>query len=160
MHCFGTPDSQGYQDYKAKQEQIKSTSENHSNQDNKRHTLPSKTKTVSQADAELRERLEQMSGEGGASGIEYEDGKPNAMKRGNKHLAHLKCHGYISKRGLVPSDSGLASYAKTRGKGMFSVIGPRSYRHPSEPDFLSFVSDSIDEDARDAQVLLRVILPN
>ena len=82
IHCFGTPDSQGYQDYKAKQEQIKSTSENHSNQDNKRHTLPSKTKTVSQADAELRERLEQMSGEGGASGIEYEDGKPNAMKRG------------------------------------------------------------------------------
>ncbi|KAF3018684.1 hypothetical protein E8E15_005648 [Penicillium rubens] len=75
-------DSQGYQDYKTKQEQIKSTSENHSNQDNKRHTLPSKTKTVSQADAELRERLEQMSGEGGASGIEYEDGKPNAMKRG------------------------------------------------------------------------------
>lgn len=60
----------------------------------------------------------------------------------------------------MPSDSGLASYAKTRGKGMFSVIGPRSYRHPSEPDFLSFVSDSIDEDARDAQVLLRVILPN
>lgn len=45
-------------------------------------SLPFKGKTVSQADAELRERLEQMSGEGGASGIEYEDGKPNAMKRG------------------------------------------------------------------------------
>ncbi|KAJ5782623.1 hypothetical protein N7457_004397 [Penicillium paradoxum] len=53
-----------------------------SSQDNKRHTLPPKAKTVSQADAELRERLEQMSGGGGASGIEYEDGKPNAMKRG------------------------------------------------------------------------------
>ncbi|KAJ5102030.1 hypothetical protein NUU61_004252 [Penicillium alfredii] len=39
-------------------------------------------KSVSQTDAELRERLEQMSGEGGAAGIEYEDGKPNAMKRG------------------------------------------------------------------------------
>ncbi|OQE32616.1 hypothetical protein PENFLA_c001G05706 [Penicillium flavigenum] len=117
MHCVGTPDSPGYQDYKSKQEHIKSTSENNSNQDNKRHTLPSKTKTVSQADAELRERLEQMSGEGGASGIEYEDGKPNAMKRGELQVS-------------------------------------------SEPDFLSFVSDSIDEDARDARVLLRLVLPN
>jgi hypothetical protein len=42
---------------------------------------PNKVKSVSQADKELRERLEQMSGEGGAAGIEYEDGKPNAMKR-------------------------------------------------------------------------------
>ncbi|KAF3385225.1 hypothetical protein F1880_002828 [Penicillium rolfsii] len=41
-----------------------------------------KTKTVAQADAELRERLERMSGDGGAAGIEYEDGKPSAMKRG------------------------------------------------------------------------------
>ncbi|GKZ45233.1 hypothetical protein AbraIFM66951_007835 [Aspergillus brasiliensis] len=40
-----------------------------------------KTKSVAQADQELRERLEQMSGDGGAAGIEYEDGKPNAMKR-------------------------------------------------------------------------------
>ncbi|PYH86039.1 hypothetical protein BO82DRAFT_350824 [Aspergillus uvarum CBS 121591] len=40
-----------------------------------------KSKSVSQADQELRERLEQMSGGGGASGIEYEDGKPTAMKR-------------------------------------------------------------------------------
>ncbi|RAH49778.1 uncharacterized protein BO95DRAFT_438970 [Aspergillus brunneoviolaceus CBS 621.78] len=40
-----------------------------------------KLKSVSQADQELRERLEQMSGGGGASGIEYEDGKPTAMKR-------------------------------------------------------------------------------
>lgn len=44
--------------------------------------VPSKTKTVAQADAELRDRLEQMSGDGGAAGIEYEDGKPVAMKRG------------------------------------------------------------------------------
>jgi hypothetical protein len=42
---------------------------------------PKVTKSVAQSDEELRERLEQMSGEGGASGIEYEDGKPNAMKR-------------------------------------------------------------------------------
>lgn len=40
------------------------------------------TKTIAQADAELRERLEKMSGDGGASGIEYEDGQPSAMKRG------------------------------------------------------------------------------
>ncbi|KAJ5558880.1 hypothetical protein N7535_009247 [Penicillium sp. DV-2018c] len=49
---------------------------------NKRHTSPTKPQTQAQADAELRERLEQMSGEGGASGIEYEDGKANTMKRG------------------------------------------------------------------------------
>jgi len=42
---------------------------------------PDTAKSVSQADAELHERLEKMSGGGGASGIEYEDGKPNAMKR-------------------------------------------------------------------------------
>ncbi|PWY89034.1 hypothetical protein BO70DRAFT_159357 [Aspergillus heteromorphus CBS 117.55] len=38
-------------------------------------------KSVTQADQELRERMEQMSGDGGAAGIEYEDGKPAAMKR-------------------------------------------------------------------------------
>ncbi|KAJ5497198.1 hypothetical protein N7463_009185 [Penicillium fimorum] len=73
--------SEVYQNSESKQEESNQTSSN-SNQDNKRHTLQPKVKTVSQADAELRERLEQMSGEGGASGIEYEDGKPNAMKRG------------------------------------------------------------------------------
>ncbi|KAJ5990519.1 hypothetical protein N7522_010726 [Penicillium canescens] len=66
-----------------KQEQNKHSPTNPlSNEDNKRHPVPHKTKTVTEADAELRERLEQMSGEGGASGIEYEDGKANAMKRG------------------------------------------------------------------------------
>ncbi|KAE8350067.1 hypothetical protein BDV28DRAFT_139833 [Aspergillus coremiiformis] len=40
-----------------------------------------KAKTVSQADEELRQKLEQMSGGGGAAGIEYEDGEPNTMKR-------------------------------------------------------------------------------
>ncbi|OJJ97074.1 hypothetical protein ASPACDRAFT_1858539 [Aspergillus aculeatus ATCC 16872] len=47
----------------------------------KKPTTDPKSKSVSQADQELRERLEQMSGGGGASGIEYEDGKPTAMKR-------------------------------------------------------------------------------
>ncbi|KAJ5159761.1 uncharacterized protein N7482_006765 [Penicillium canariense] len=49
---------------------------------NKKDPAPNDPKTVAQADTELRERLERMSGEGGAAGIEYEDGKPSAMKRG------------------------------------------------------------------------------
>lgn len=39
-------------------------------------------KTMAQLDEELRLKLEGMSGEGGAAGIELEDGKPVAMKRG------------------------------------------------------------------------------
>ncbi|PYH90253.1 hypothetical protein BO71DRAFT_334888 [Aspergillus ellipticus CBS 707.79] len=45
------------------------------------HRQKSTVKSVTQADKELRERMEQMSGDGGAAGIEYEDGKPTAMKR-------------------------------------------------------------------------------
>ncbi|KAJ5616950.1 hypothetical protein N7537_002064 [Penicillium hordei] len=83
MYCLGgLIDSQGHQNPESKQEKGDQVSKNSENQDNKRHTLPPKAKTVSEADAELRERLEQMSGAGGACGIEYEDGKPNAMKRG------------------------------------------------------------------------------
>jgi hypothetical protein len=36
---------------------------------------------MKEQDEELMRRLEEMSGEGGASGLEYEDGKPSAMKR-------------------------------------------------------------------------------
>ncbi|EKV06006.1 hypothetical protein PDIG_71770 [Penicillium digitatum PHI26] len=82
VHCLGIIDLQSSQNTESKQEEANQISENSSNQDNNRHTLPLKAKTVSQADAELRERLEQLSGAGGACGIEYEDGKPNAMKRG------------------------------------------------------------------------------
>jgi hypothetical protein len=39
-------------------------------------------KTLSQLDEELRQKLEGMSGDGGAAGLELEDGKPVAMKRG------------------------------------------------------------------------------
>ncbi|KAF8987326.1 hypothetical protein BDQ17DRAFT_1548205 [Cyathus striatus] len=35
-----------------------------------------------QADAELMEKLEEISGEGGVAGLELEDGKPTAMRRG------------------------------------------------------------------------------
>ncbi|KAJ9391329.1 hypothetical protein DTO063F5_939 [Paecilomyces variotii] len=40
-----------------------------------------KMKTMADLDDELRQKLENMSGEGGASGLEYENGKPVAMKR-------------------------------------------------------------------------------
>ena len=50
-------------------------------QQHHQHHQQKPAKSVSQTDNELRERLEQMSGEGGASGIEYEDGQPNTMKR-------------------------------------------------------------------------------
>jgi len=44
-----------------------------------------KKKTMAELDEELRLKLEEMSGDGGASGLELEDGKPVAMKRGVKN---------------------------------------------------------------------------
>ncbi|KAK0701549.1 hypothetical protein B0T21DRAFT_378864 [Apiosordaria backusii] len=41
-----------------------------------------KKKTLKELDEELRLKMEGLSGEGGASGVEYEDGKAVAMKRG------------------------------------------------------------------------------
>jgi hypothetical protein len=41
-------------------------------------------KTQAELDDELRLKLEDMSGEGGAAGLEYENGKAVAMKRGVK----------------------------------------------------------------------------
>ncbi|PGH34239.1 hypothetical protein GX50_02916 [[Emmonsia] crescens] len=48
---------------------------------------PSKqtAKTVALADEELREKLDEMMGEGGVSALELEDGKPVAMKRSVKN---------------------------------------------------------------------------
>ena len=37
---------------------------------------------MAELDEELKLKLEGRSGEGGASGLEYEDGKASAMKRG------------------------------------------------------------------------------
>lgn len=45
-------------------------------------TQPEKKKTMSELDEELKLKLEGMSGEGGEAGLELEDGKPTAMKRG------------------------------------------------------------------------------
>ena len=39
-------------------------------------------KTMAQLDEELREKLEGRSGDGGAAGLELENGSPVAMKRG------------------------------------------------------------------------------
>ena len=39
-------------------------------------------KTIAQLDEELRLKMEDKSGEGGEAGIELEDGKPTALKRG------------------------------------------------------------------------------
>ncbi|KAK1959900.1 hypothetical protein LY78DRAFT_558421, partial [Colletotrichum sublineola] len=41
-------------------------------------------KTMAELDEELRLKLEGMSGEGGAAGVEYEDGRAEGLKRGVK----------------------------------------------------------------------------
>ncbi|KAI8956513.1 hypothetical protein F5Y11DRAFT_353619 [Daldinia sp. FL1419] len=41
-----------------------------------------KKKTMAELDAELQRKMSGISGDGGEAGIEYEDGKPVAMKRG------------------------------------------------------------------------------
>lgn len=40
-----------------------------------------KRKTQAELDAELMEKLQGLDSEGGAAGVEYEDGKPASMKR-------------------------------------------------------------------------------
>ena len=44
-----------------------------------------KQKTMAEQDEELRQKLEGISGEGGAAGLELEDGQPVAMKRSVKN---------------------------------------------------------------------------
>ncbi|OBT93339.1 hypothetical protein VE01_08457 [Pseudogymnoascus verrucosus] len=43
-----------------------------------------RSKTIAELDEELKLKLEEISGEGGAAGLEYENGKAVAMKRGVK----------------------------------------------------------------------------
>ncbi|KAL8703030.1 MAG: hypothetical protein Q9201_003806 [Fulgogasparrea decipioides] len=43
---------------------------------------PKQKKTMAELDEELRMKLEGHSGEGGEAGLELEDGRPTAMKRG------------------------------------------------------------------------------
>ncbi|KAF2276191.1 uncharacterized protein EI97DRAFT_378048, partial [Westerdykella ornata] len=40
-----------------------------------------KKKTQAELDKELESKMQDLSGDGGASGVEYEDGQPVAMKR-------------------------------------------------------------------------------
>ena len=42
-------------------------------------------KTIMEIDEELKQKMSGLSGDGGAAGIEYEDGKPVAMKRSVKN---------------------------------------------------------------------------
>ncbi|POS74078.1 hypothetical protein DHEL01_v207521 [Diaporthe helianthi] len=51
---------------------------------NSESSFAPKILTVAEMDEELRLKLEAMSGEGGASGIEYEGGKAEGLKRGVK----------------------------------------------------------------------------
>ncbi|KAL8700196.1 MAG: hypothetical protein Q9224_001076 [Gallowayella concinna] len=46
---------------------------------------PKHKKTMAELDEELRMKMEGRSGEGGEAGLELEDGKPTAMKRGVKN---------------------------------------------------------------------------
>lgn len=41
-------------------------------------------KTMAQLDEEMRLKMEGISGDGGASGVEYEDGKAEGLRRGVK----------------------------------------------------------------------------
>ncbi|KAI0454636.1 hypothetical protein F5B21DRAFT_229344 [Xylaria acuta] len=45
----------------------------------------SQQKTMAQRDEELRQKMSGLAGDGGEAGVEYEDGKPVAMKRSVKN---------------------------------------------------------------------------
>ncbi|KAI0802944.1 hypothetical protein GGR55DRAFT_404818 [Xylaria sp. FL0064] len=51
--------------------------------DNK--NIKTKTKTMAELDEELKQKMSGIAGDGGESGVEYEDGQPVAMKRGVKN---------------------------------------------------------------------------
>lgn len=44
-----------------------------------------KKKTMAELDEELRQKMSGIAGDGGTAGVEYEDGKPVAMKRSVKN---------------------------------------------------------------------------
>ncbi|KAI0165217.1 hypothetical protein GGR52DRAFT_557989 [Hypoxylon sp. FL1284] len=44
-----------------------------------------KKKTTAEMDAELKQKMSGLSGDGGEAGVEYENGQPVAMKRGVKN---------------------------------------------------------------------------
>lgn len=60
------------------------TGEQHKGQDLAGQSKP-KRKTQAQLDEELRQKMMGIAGDGGESGVEYEDGVPVAMKRSVKN---------------------------------------------------------------------------
>ncbi|KAH7308504.1 hypothetical protein B0I35DRAFT_483060 [Stachybotrys elegans] len=48
--------------------------------DQPEHASAKKKKTVTELDSELRARLEEMSGDGGAAGVEYENGVAEGLR--------------------------------------------------------------------------------
>ena len=60
------------------------TGEQHKGQDLAGQSKPER-KTQAQLDEELRQKMMGIAGDGGESGVEYEDGVPVAMKRSVKN---------------------------------------------------------------------------
>jgi hypothetical protein len=48
------------------------------------YRVKQKKKTIAELDEEMRMKLEDISGEGGNAGVEYEGGKAEGLKRGVK----------------------------------------------------------------------------
>lgn len=89
-----------------------STDAQQSQQQQQPQQQQTKAKSVGQSDEELREKLERMSGEGGASGIEYEDGQPNTMKRSvrNNMFRYIWSAGHLDVFYQVSDDLVAASW--------------------------------------------------
>lgn len=73
-----TPDEKPQ--HKTDQSQNQSHNQNRDTQAQDTQSKPNPNSVTAQ-DAQLREKLEQMSGGGGVAGLELEDGKANTMKR-------------------------------------------------------------------------------
>lgn len=59
----------------------KKTADANSDPANKATKEGTRKKTIVELDEELKQKMSGLSGDGGEAGIEYEDGKPVAMKR-------------------------------------------------------------------------------
>ncbi|KAI2603274.1 uncharacterized protein GGS25DRAFT_86681 [Hypoxylon fragiforme] len=66
-------------------EGIHSQQDEHVTSTAEKEKVNEKRKTVAELDAELRLKMSGLSGDGGAAGVEYEDGQPVAMKRSVKN---------------------------------------------------------------------------
>lgn len=64
--------------------EVSKTSKADPPKEEKREPSQPKKKTLAELDEEVRLKLEGMSGEGGAAGVEYENGRAEGLKRGVK----------------------------------------------------------------------------